>query len=274
MPFTATYDATRSEVALAASGVAVLPATTASIVIDRYGTAVLTNPVAVRGGAQAATTASTIALKDREFVPGVVNTYRLRAYNGAAGTGTLLATTTATVTPAPTATWLRSPTRPFLDQAVTVVEASDLGLPARAGTFEVLGRRLPVALTEVRGSRRYSLTLATMTAAERAALELFFSFGDVVLFQPPAGCDLPGPLYAAVGDVTVTRGGNGHASLRRYFVLPLVEVAAPDASIVGATITYAGAASTWPTYTAMNAATASYAALAAYVAAPLDEVVG
>lgn len=270
MPFTATYDATRSEVVLAASGAAVLPATTASIIIDRFDTAVLTNPDLVRGGTQAATTASTIALRDREFTPGVLNTYRLRAYNGA---GVLLATTTATVTPAPTATWIRSPTRPFLDQTVTVVEASAVAMPARAGTFEVLGRRLPVALTEVRGSRRYTLTITTATKAERTALELFFSFGDVLLFQPPGDCDLPGPLYASVGDVQVENRG-AHDSPRRYFVLPVTEVAAPDASIVGATITYAGAASTWASYTALNAATASYAALAAYVAAPADEVVG
>lgn len=179
----------------------------------------------------------------------------------------------AAVTPAPTATWLRSPLRPFLDMAVSVTDFSTITTPARAGVFEVLGRSNPIAVTEVRGSRRYELTITTADVAGAAALEDFLAFGDVVLIQPPSSaCPIPGPLYASVGDVTERRPGR-HDGARRYFVLPLTECSGPDPLVVGSTITWNGVVSAFATWNAVIAAKATWNALCSTVSAPTDEVI-
>lgn len=260
----AVWDPVRARVVLTAAAIP-SGATTASIV--RYDTAVLTNGAAVRGGTLGGTDPGTgFALSDYEHTPGALNTYVLTV----PGFGTA----TATVTPTPSTVWLKSIARPFLNRAVTVVGFSDVVLPARGGVLDVIGRREPVAITEVRGSRQYALTLRAADRAEADALELMLSFGDVLYVQPPStSCPIPRAMYAYVGDVSFQRAGRSDGAVR-YVTLPLTEVAAPDPTIVGYTITWAGVKSTWATWAAVKAAVPTWLALQEYVAAPADEIVG
>lgn len=179
----------------------------------------------------------------------------------------------ATVTAALAAVWLKSIARPFLNRTVTVHDYSDITRPARGAVFEVIGRRDPVAVTEVRGSRRFDVTLRANTRTEVDELDRFLSFGDVVLLQPPAGSPVPGPLYAYVGDVTVSKGGQ-HQHELRFLTLPLTEVAAPDAAVVGYTATIAGIVAAFATCADVLAAFATCQDLLEYVSAPEDEIVG
>lgn len=270
MAATATYNGDLARVRVEAS---TWGATVTYVTVTRYDNAQLTNGQVVRGGDQVPmVTGDTLSLDDYEFTDGVLNTYIVRAYN-ASDVEVPTYSYTATVTPALDGPWLKSIARPFLNRPVSVFEYSDVQYPARGGLFEIRGRRLPVAVNEVRGSRRMEVTLLALTTAEVDALELFLSYGDTVLFQPPAGSPVPGPMYARVGDVTRTKGGR-HREERRYYVLPLIEVDAPDPLLVGYTATYGGLASAFGTYADLAAALPTYLDVAEYVADPEDEVVG
>lgn len=270
MGLTATYEPTLSRVQLVGT---TFGATVTYAIVDRYDTATLTNPDLVRGGTHYEVTAGeTLRLDDYEFTPGVLNTYRLRAYN-ASDVEVPTYSYTQTVTPALAEIWLKSIARPFLNRPVTVTEFSDVALPDRGATFQVLGRRGEVAITEVRGSRRYTLTLKTDTLAEAESLELALSFGDVMLIHVPDGCIVPRSVYAAVGDVTISRPPR-HDSTVRYFTLPLTEVDAPAPELVGAAATYTGLAAVFATYADLAAALPTYLDVAQWVASPSDEVVG
>lgn len=271
MTLSATYDPSLSRVQLVGT---TFGATVTYAIVDRYDTATLTNPDTVRGGAHYEVTAGeTLRLDDYEFTPGVLNTYRLRAFN-ASDVEVPSYSYTQTVTPDLDTIWLKSITRPFLNRPIVVTEFSEVALPGRGATFQVIGRRSEVAVTEVRGSRRYALQVMTSTLAEADDLELALSFGDVALIHVPDGCVVPRSMYAAIGDVSIGRAGGKHDTHARYFDLALTEVAAPAAELVGFTGTYGGLASAFATYADLAAALPTYLDVAQWVAAPSDEVVG
>lgn len=262
---TAVYDPLLSRVRLSGSG---LPYNVTRVEVWRYDTPVLTSPEVVRGSELAVGPADTVGVDDYEFTAGVPNTYVLRAYAGAL----LLGTVSVVITPVLTSVWLKNVARPYLNRAVTVAGFSDVALPARGAVFDVLGRRRPVAVTEVRGSRRYELTLAAVDAVEAEAIELALSFGDTVFLHTPAGCAVPGSMHAYVGDVTVSR--TAARGVRRYLSLPLTEVDGPAAEVVGATITWQGVLSAYPTWADLIAAQASWLTLLQSISDPGDEVIG
>ncbi len=274
MSLSATFDADNAVVHLVAS---TWGATVAYAVVDRFdGEA--TTPTLVRGGANyPIATGQTLVLDDREFPAGVDLHYRVRAYT-AAGVEVPTYSYTATVTlPEVDQVWLRAPLLPFLDRPVTVIGFGEVERPARGAVLEILSRRLPIALTDVRGSRRYNLTLRAADLAEREDLETFLSFGSVVYLLVPDGCAVPASGYFQVGDLTVARAGRQAPEGRVwYLTLPLVEVAAPDYAVLGSTITWAGVQGGWATWGAVLADTdvATWLALGQYVSAPEDEVVG
>lgn len=266
MSLTATFNADLARVRLAVTD---LDLDTARVLIQRFDTAVLTNAHTVRGGDLDPADDTDFTRDDYEFTPSVVNTYEVRSYDGS---DVLLDTFTTTITPVLDSPWLKSLTRPFLNRPITVLDFSDVERPARGAVFEIQGRRLPIAVTEVRGSRRFELTLACLDVTESEALELFLSFGDVVLVQTPADCPVPGPLYAHVGDISTARKSVYGA--RRYITLPLTEVAPPGELVIGFTATYAGLTSAFATYADLAAALPTYLDVAEYVSAPSDETVG
>lgn len=271
MSLSATYLGDLSRVALSAT---TWGATVTYVVVDRFDTAVLTNPETVRGGAHIPiSTGDTLLLDDYEFTPGVENTYRVRAYN-ASNVEVPTYSYTATVTPVLTEVWLKSIARPFLNQPVQVVDFSEVELPARGATFEILGRRAPIAVTDVRGSRRFVLVLRAQSILDADAIELALSFGDVMLIHVPDDAPLPRSVYAQIGNVSIARAGSRHDTQQRYITIPVTEVAAPAAALVGSTATYGGLAVAFGTYADLTAAFATYLDLAQYVAAPDDEVVG
>lgn len=269
MSLTATYDAPANRVVL---NVSALNASTARVEVERFTGAILTNGRMVRGGDRDPSTSAAFTLYDHEFPPNVLLTYRARSYSS---TEVLLNTFTATITVNLAVAWLKSPARPFLNRAVTIVDFGDVESPARGGVLEVLGRRLPVALTSLRGSRRYQLVLRAASREEADALELFLSFGDAVYVQVPAACAVPRSLYAFVGDTSFKRVGR-HDGAVRYVTLPLTEVDAPDASISGFSVTWLGVRTAWATWGTLKAdpAIPTWLALQQYVSAPADEVTG
>ena len=237
MSFTATYDPVLSRVRLA-TGVA--PTSTATVLMERSTN--LSTWTTVRGGTAIPTLAGeTARLDDYEFPVGVPITYRAE-YFSATGVSINIESATA-ITVNLDAVWIKSLTRPFLNRAVTVVDFSDVERPARGGTFDVIGRSLPVAITDVRGSRRYTLDVLTETLDESTDFDLAMASGDVILVHTPADSPVPG-IYAQIGDVTQTRFGR--VGPRRVFSLPLTEVAAPTADVAGASNTWQAVLNSYP----------------------------
>lgn len=212
----------------------------------------------VRGGKSVPVVAGAFKVDDYEFTPGVLNYYRVRAE-------------TQTITPALSTAWLKSIARPWLNRAVTVTGFSDVERPARAGVFDVVGRTMPVAVSDVRGSRRYTLEVKTETPTQRRDLDLLTASGDPIFVHVPDTCDFPG-MYAVIGDVGMRRGGRVHSD-RRYFELPLTEVAAPGPDVVGATITCQGVLNAYATCSAVLAAHATCASLLELIGSPTDVIV-
>lgn len=252
MSLTATFDPILSRVRLAAT--ALDPAPTA--LFERSPNAV--RWTTVRGGtAVTVTGADTAALDDYEFAPGVVNHYRVTA-------GADVYTTT--ITPAQTAVWFKSISRPFLNRAVTVVGHGDITRPARNGVFPVIGRTYPIAVTDVRLARRWEMTVKADTVADADALDVVFAAGDPLFIQvPPTVQDIPGG-YVVVGDTVRRRFG--HLSQRRTFDLPMTEVAPPGPDVVGATATWETLVAEFGTWAAVLAAFGTWADVAEHVASP------
>jgi len=251
MSLGATFDPVLSRVRLAAT--AIDPATEALFERSTNGVRWTT----VRGGtAVPVTVGDTAALDDYEFVPAAVNYYRV---TGGADVYT------TTITPAQTGVWLKSISRPFLNRAVSVVGHSDVSRRARNGVFDVIGRSDPVAVTDVRSSRAWEMTVAVETVPDADALELVFASGDPLYVQTDGALDIPGG-YVVVGDVTRRR--YGRLSTRRYFDLPMRNVAAPGPDIVGSTITWETLMGEFGTWADVLAAFGTWAAVAEHVASP------
>ncbi|MBB4689830.1 hypothetical protein [Amycolatopsis jiangsuensis] len=154
---------------------------------------------------------------------------------------------TTTVTPVLDSAWIKNPQRPSLNRKVTVSGVSEITRPSRSGTFDVVGRTLPVAISDVQGSRRYTLTVMTRTLAEAADFDQAFASGLPVFLQAPELDAVVPTLYASVGEVTLRRGQSVRAP-RRYFDLPLTECAAPASTVYGNTYTWADVVADYPSW--------------------------
>lgn len=219
----------------------------------------------VRGGAAVVVTpGDTAALDDYEFAPGVVNHYRVTC-----GSDVF----TATVTPDQTAVWFKSISRPFLNRAVAVVSHGDITRPARNGIFPVIGRTYPIAVTDVRLSRQWDMIIKADTVADADAIDLVFASGDPLYIQVPATGTLstvPGG-YVVAGDVRRTRFGT--TSTRRWFELPLTEVAPPGPDVVGSTVTWDSLMAEFGTWADVMAEFATWADVLEHVSDPVTVIV-
>jgi hypothetical protein len=211
----------------------------------------------VRGGEEVTVIGGNAHLDDYEFVPNVVNSYEIDDGTDLWGFD---------FTPTQDAVWLKSITRPFLNRAVSVVDHSDITLPARNGVFPVIGRANPVAVTDVRLARQFQLTVKADTVADADAIEVVLAGGDPLYLQVPADArDIPGG-YVVVGDAVRRRFG--HVSARRWFDLPCTTVAAPGPGVVGSTSTWATLLAEYGTWLAVLSAFGTWADVAEHVASP------
>lgn len=167
---------------------------------------------------------------------------------------------TATVTPMLDSAWIKNPQRPSLNRKVTISGLSDITRPARSSTFDVIGRTMPVAISDVQGSRRLTVTVMTQTLAEAADFDQAFASGLPVFLQAcELGAAVP-TLYATVGEVTVRRGQSVRAG-RRFFDLPLTECAPPASTVYGDTYTWQDVISDYATWADVLADVATWSNL-------------
>lgn len=210
-------------------------------------------------------------LDDYEFVPDVDNHYRVRVYDSG---GALLHTYTDHITPTLDGqVWLKDIARPFLNSTIQIASAGDITRQSRTGLLTIVGRSLPVAVTDVRGGRAYELVIETSTADEATALEVTLSTGDVMYLQSPAGYPIPTGYYS-VGDLSSSwRGLPPVQQPTRWWTLPLTQCAAPDPAIVGATTTWHAVVGGYATWADLADAVDTWADVAEAIAGVGDVIV-
>ncbi|WP_329068997.1 hypothetical protein [Amycolatopsis sp. NBC_01480] len=162
----------------------------------------------------------------------------------------------ATITPVLDQAWLKNPRRPSLNTPVTITEVGDITRQARSGTFDVIGRTMPVVVSDVMSSRSLPITIMAGDLDAADELETRLAAGDPVFLQAPEAASAVPTLYATVRQLTASK--SSHRGRRRFYALDLTEVAAPASTVYGATITYADLPGLYATYDAMAAAVSSY----------------
>jgi hypothetical protein len=262
MALTATYEPGLSRIRLAAD---TLGATATYAVVDRTTNGVTYSTV--RGGTALPVVAEAAAVDDYEFPVGIATTYRVRSFTAA---DALVATFTTTTTQQLDDVWLKSIPHPFLNQTAVIADMGDVARPTRGGVFDVVGRSFPVAVTTVRGSRRFDITVATVTRTEQQDLDLLLASGDAIFIHTPADYPLVGG-YFDVADTSQTRQGVSWE--RRWTTLPLTEVAPPGPQIVGTTVNWQNVVNNFPTWADLIAGEATWNTVLERISDPADVVV-
>ncbi|MEV0214300.1 hypothetical protein [Micromonospora sp. NPDC050695] len=180
-----------------------------------------------------------------------------------------------TITPVIDGVWLKSLARPFLNRQVVVRDYSEITRRSRAGVFDVKGRSMPVAVTDVRGSRQWALDVNTYTEQERSDLDLLLAAGDILFVHVPPDAGrlsaTPGG-YVAVGDSREATPPTAEL-VWRVFSLPLTEVAAPGPDVVGATTSCQGLLNVYTSCAAVLTAHPTCASVLELIGSPSDVIV-
>jgi hypothetical protein len=177
--------------------------------------------------------------------------------------------TSATVTPALTQVWVKNPIRPYLNRVVTVVRADDVVHKTRTGTFTVLGRTMPIAVSDLAAGRTTALTLRTTDRSTADDLESCLTTGDTQYLHSPKGSVSP-TGYFTIGDLTKQRPSDTHPI--RYFVLPLTEVAQPSLTLAAVQSTWQTVINSYATWQALITAKATWSAVLQLVGTPIDVI--
>jgi hypothetical protein len=174
------------------------------------------------------------------------------------------ANTSGAVTLSATKVWLVHVGIPDRSVPITVAEFGNRSRQVARGVFYPMGRSTPVVITD--GSRKSyegSLTLLTLTDAERVAIDDLISDAGVLLMNVPAdrgwGVDTQ---YVSLGDSQEERVVNFAGQPARRWRLPYVVVDAP----VGGTqaqYTWADVITTYATWQDVISANATWAAVQA-----------
>lgn len=217
--------------------------------MDTTPVAVAPGAFVVTGGASAISYGATVALRRADYVT----------------------RTTATTTPPMTEVWLKFPGQPYLNRSVTLTGWTETSRASRVGVFPIVGRRDPVAAPDLHSPRTITVTLFADTEAEVAAIDLVLSTGNVMLLHIPPTCALKS-MYASIGTYTYVKPAS--RSHKATFTIPLTEVAAPDLSIIGYTVTWATLITRYASWTDVVAANANWSAVLALTGSPADILVG
>ena len=258
MTVSLTYDATFARVIIDCDGLGAA----VSAVVERSTDQIRWSTV--RGGLDVGITAGVfdLPLNDYEFVPGVANFYRVDPNTGS--------NQTANTTPVLTETWLKSIARPFLNQSFAQSEiVTDAVRPERDGVFDIIGRSLPVAVTDVRSSKQYGLRLVTRTLDEADTLDMLLASGDTLFLHVPPTWPLPSAYVAVSNAPRAFRWSTDWST----WTLSIKEVAAPSPDIVGSLSTYQTVLSTYATYTTLIAAHSDYADVLTLIGSPSEVIV-
>lgn len=266
MSLSATYDGVLSRIQLAGSS---LGASATYAVFDRTTDGI--TYTTVRGGSAVAVSSQNASANDYEWDAGTATTYRVRSYNSS---DVLQQTFTASITQDLTQPWLKVPAAPFLNTPIEVRDIGDVGRMSRAGVFQVVGRTLPVAVGDVMSALTFTLQLLTRTHSDWHALDFLFASGEIVYLQMPSASafeHFAHSGYFVVGDVS--RAPVSMVSDLRIWTVPLTEVAAPGADVVGSAYTWTSTLADYADWTDLKTDNLTWGDLLERTGTPSDVIV-
>jgi hypothetical protein len=233
MVFSCDYDPRRGRNRITARG---LPASGIRAIVDSRTTGksawrlVRGGKVALSGGAFART------VDDYEFIAGRDNIYRIRVMSTPEQVGdVVISAVTVTLPAANPGVWLKFIVQPALNQQLQLIDWGEIARPTRVALYDVMGRTDPVAVTDVHGSRRITVTLRTINNDEAERLDTALSQGRPLFLHVPDNIALPS-LYAVAGDYQASRPSS--LTSVRYWQVALIEVAPPPPSAVAPPTTW------------------------------------
>lgn len=170
-------------------------------------------------------------------------------------------TDTASITPATTfdEVWIKNPQKPGNNVKVLPTDMSEITRRARTGLIDVLGRTMPVAVTDVASSRSFTIEVDVGDNVVARDMDNRLASGDPMYLQGPATDDDVPTLYFVCGDVTRLRDAKGSPS--STFRIPITEVAKPGSTVAGITYQWSDVYGTYVDWAATIAANATWADL-------------
>jgi hypothetical protein len=166
--------------------------------------------------------------------------------------------------------WLKSIRHPFLNRPVSVGGVTGDTRSSKGALLQIQGRSAPIAVTDVRGSQHFQITLRTATLVEARDMDLTLASGDTFYLQVPAGSQIPGG-YVAIDTTGLERFGP--VSTRRRWPLACTVVVPPGPGVVGTTLTWGGVFNLYGSWAALDASNPTWRDLLATVGSPDDLVV-
>lgn len=170
--------------------------------------------------------------------------------------------------------WLKSIRHPFLNRPIHRVLAGggqSISRAARGAVFDVQGRSVPVAVTDIRSSREFTLTVQVPDEAAARDMDLTLASGDVFFLQiPPELAPHMTGGYVRIGESTQHREAD---TIRWRFTIPCTVVAPPGPGVVGTTMTWGGVFRLYGSWDALVASNPTWGDLLATVGSPDDLVV-
>lgn len=174
--------------------------------------------------------------------------------------------------------WLKVVKYPFLNRPVSCIISGDVSRNSRTGIFDIVGRSVPVAVSDYKSSMQFTVAITTRTLEDARDLDLAFALGETMLLHVPQedvdGC---GPVKAVpggfieIGDVTQRRAVPG--SRIYQFTLPCVIVAKPGPDVIPTTLIWNTVFNLYGGWEATIAANPTWEPLLATVGSPEDTVV-
>lgn len=145
-------------------------------------------------------------------------------------------------------------------RVVLLDEPVEITRPARTALYDVQGRSDPVVVSDVAGSRRFTVRVVVEGDAAADDLDETLALGTPIYLQVPPGGPVPS-IYGSVGEFSRVR--SRRRSDRWIFTLPLVEVAAPPPTIAGTFATWASVLSDYASWDALLAGESTWREVAA-----------
>lgn len=174
--------------------------------------------------------------------------------------------------------WLKSIAYPFLNRAFDAGNVEVITREFRGTIHSVQSRSLPVAVTDLRGGRSWTITLVTRTLEDARDMDLVLAANTVMFLQPPREVSGEcGPKVKAVpgGYVAVMQTGQARTmpgGKAYIWTLACQEVAAPAPDVVGTTMTWRTVLRLYGTAQAMMASNPTWLDVYALVGSPDDLV--
>ncbi|HLU43496.1 MAG TPA: hypothetical protein VKZ67_00510 [Natronosporangium sp.] len=217
----------------------------------------------VRGGVAAIPDSGAIELDDYEFGSDVGNEYRV------VDTGDDSVLETDSITPSLGGrVWLKNVRYPLVNRRLWRVldRGQSISRPARGEVFPIVGRSVPVAQTDLRDSKRFTLDFQAQDEEEAGAIDLSLAVGGVLFIHVPPGCPVQGGYVVA--DTTAQAR---QATVERWvFTLPCTIVAPPGPDVTPTTLTWGTVERLYGSWTALLAAHPTWKSLRSLVGLPED----